>query len=217
LRRHAHPAAHWWRHRHRSCPPPVPPARSPIPARRQTRATWPRPAQRTRQAGQSSTTATCASAYSSEFVCAVGAETDLVLQGENIVEEMRLRLVAGKLQAQQAELAVVPGRRDAVPLRIVIAGIGAARSRPKPVVAIADIPTAAEAVQALDVGTATLAIPVLRRCLRILRIDHHALAVIDERLAAQDDPGILEGTMRRPLPGEIEQEQIAASTEAIFA
>ena len=104
-----------------------------------------------------------------------------------------------------------------MPLWIEVAGVGAARCRPQLVIAIAGIPCPTEAIEAFDIGAATLAIPGLRERIGIFRIEHETLAIIHKRLTAQDNTSVLEGTVRRPFPGQIKKINVVASPETVLA
>src|SRR4249919_4032524 len=153
---------------------------------------------------------------SSEFVRAVRAQAGLVLNGDGVVAVVGIGLVVAELQADQAELAVAPGEFRGVAIRIEIvrdleriAGI-----RPQAVVAITDVPGAVEAVDALEIGAAALAVP--EHCdRRIGRIDEGAVAIVEDVFAAQGDAAILGVAVGRPLPGAVGDVKRGVAAESV--
>src|SRR4051812_7635368 len=156
-----------------------------------------------------------------ELVRAVRAERDVVLEIDRVVDGVLDRIVVAELQAEEAELAVAPGRFDAVPLGIVAGRERQRRARrPELVEAIADVPRATEAIDRFEVRATPIAGP--RQGQRIggigedlVRLRVHAVALVEEKLAAGGEAAVLCVAVRRPFSGAVGQIERIVSAEAV--
>src|SRR5581483_3369138 len=163
----------------------------------------------------------------SEFVRAVRAEGDVVLQEQHVVDEAARDFVAAQLQTEEAELAVAPGEFHAVAHRVEAAAVRIAGPGPELVVAVAEVPSATQAIHGFEVGAATLADPGLGergigeidriegRIVRHRRGDELAAPAVEEELAAHGDAAVLRIAVRRPFPRRVGEIQRFVAAEAV--